>query len=213
MARRTFGPSGRVVDILDGAAGQTVRIVETEPDRDDQPSIEDHGVGGVELPAFEPVGESVRVESESDAESESGTGATYTDPATASGGRRLNKDGTPRKRRGEGKQSKATPQDRSFVTANLEKVLYALHTMAAGLLAEPDLAIDEDESKLLAEAVEKVANAYNFTTLLSPKTQAGVDMIIALATVYGPRVIKIAKRPKHPMRNVTPISQTGTESK
>lgn len=206
MARKTFGRSGQVIIVPDESVGSTVRIIEAESSGDVDTPTEDNITGDGESPAFDAVGPVIRTEPISDP----GSGTSYTDPTTAAGPR-LNKDGTPRKRRGEGKVA-GEKQDKNVITANLEKVLFSLHTMAAGMLSEPEFNIDEDESKLLAQAVEKVANAYNWTTVLSPKMQAALDMTIVLATVYGPRVVRIAKKHRtRPMRNVTPITQTGTE--
>ncbi len=211
MARRTFNKAGKLVDVLDGEAGQTIRIVEAKPESDGEFGGNDSGNETGEGVSFEPVGSVIRTEPISNA-SDSGTDTRteYIDPSTATGPK-LNKDGTPRKRRGEGKQTSG--ESSRVVTANLEKVLFSLHVMAAATLKEPDLAIDEDEAKILAEALEKIANAYNFSTIFSPKTQAGIDLTIALVTVYGARVMKIAQKQRRPMRNVTPINQTGTETK
>lgn len=49
---------------------------------------------------------------------------------------------------------------------------------------------------MLADAIQEVAAAYDFTTILSPKTQALVDLSIACATIYGPRAMVIMARPK-----------------
>jgi hypothetical protein len=211
MARKTFG-----------RGGQSIVITEYEPANDgEQPIVESIAVdeharvdddaddaGGIEDAAgidFEPVGETIRTEPIAGAPGE------FFDPASA-GGRRLNKDGTPRRKRGEGKARQANVENTRVISVQLEKVLFSLHTMAAATLREPELAIDEDEARILAGAVEKVANAYNFSAMFSPKAQAGVDLCIALVTVYGHRVMTMAKRPKHTVRNVTPIDKVGQQS-
>jgi hypothetical protein len=181
MARKTFGRTGQSIVVDDGEAGQSSQFVivseSSADDRADEPiRIADDG-------DIEPA-------SEADGDGDGArAGKTYTDPATA----------TAPKRRGRPKGYKNKPkivENIGLITANLEKVLFNLHVMGAGLLHEPDLAIDEDEAKLLANAVAQVATAYDFKAVLSQKAQAAIDMSIALATVYGPRVVKIATRPK-----------------
>jgi hypothetical protein len=214
MVRKTIGRSGRIIEVPDGSAGQTIGIVEAD---ERSIPVEFAGTSSMEdvagsdrsdptesQPDFEPVGEVIRTEPIA-SEPDSKPGPGFFDPATSTGTRT-------RKPRGPNKPKEPKP-DKSFITANLEKVLYQMHQMAAKMLAEPLLEIDEDESKLLAEGIEKVANAYNWTTVLSAKQQAALDMAIALGTVYGMRVLTIMKRQRRPMRNVTPIDQTGTESK
>jgi hypothetical protein len=214
MARRTFGPAGRIIEVVESEVRKPVAFEEpisgsdAEPDRLNDGN--DSGNEAGEGIAFEPVGATLRTEPI--AEPESRTESTgYTDPRTATGPR-LNKDGTPRKPRGSAKQA-GTSENARFVAGYLEKALFSMHVMAAAMLSEPDLCIDEAEAKILADALEKVAVAYNFSTLLSPKAQASIDLTIALVTVYGSRVMKIARKQRRPMRNVTPITQTGTETK
>jgi hypothetical protein len=84
-------------------------------------------------------------------------------------------------------------------------VLLNLHLMGSAMLAEPELIIDSDEAKLLADAIAEVARAYDFTAMLSAKAQAGIDMAIALATVYGGRTLRILARKKRPRASVVNI--------
>ncbi len=84
--------------------------------------------------------------------------------------------------------------------------------MGAAMLREPDIEITQDEAALLAEALKEVAGAYDFTAMLNPRTQAWIDLGIACTTVYGLRVLKIARKQKGP-RIVTmqsPQQETNT---
>ena len=209
MARKTFGRAGQIIVVPASGDSESISISEAELDGepvsiDGDGRVEildsaDHGDPSESSGDFVAVGEPIRTQSIRTDSTDADTG--YSDPVNATGKR-------PRKPRGPNKPKQASAENTRVVSVQLEKVLFALHTMAAATLAEPELAIDEDEAKILAEAVEKVANAYNFSAMFSPKTQAGVDLCIALVTVYGHRVMTIARRPRKPMRNVTPINET-----
>jgi hypothetical protein len=67
-----------------------------------------------------------------------------------------------------------------------------LHTSFAALSKTPELAIDEDEGRMLAAASTNVMEEFDLKP--DPKTQAIVGLIIAAGTVYGPRVVMIQMR-------------------
>jgi hypothetical protein len=67
----------------------------------------------------------------------------------------------------------------------IEKVLYSLHAMAAAALKVEELELDQDEAKLLAEAVTEVASYYN--TTVDPKILAWAGLIGVCGQLYGPR--------------------------
>lgn len=211
MARKTFGRAGQPIEVPSGETGESLRIIETDPI--DESISESGRVGGgasagredrdESFGDFEPVDDVIRTQPIAGTES----GGGFTDPTTATGPRR-NKDGTLRKPRGSNRTKEDAPSNTRVISLQLEKVLFSLHTMAAATLQEPELCIDEDEAKILADAIEKVANAYNFSAMFSPKTQAGVDLCIALVTVYGHRVMAIARKQRKTVtRNVTPIDK------
>jgi hypothetical protein len=190
MVRTTFGPSGKPITVIDSVAELDSREARSATVIDDQPGA---------TPNFTVVSG----DSDGDASDEvaSDLGQTrYVDPATAQ----------PRQRRKRGpnkpKQPGATTTGTGsapFITANLEKVLYNLHNVAAAMLSEPDWAISKDESAILAEAVKEVAAAYDFTALMNPRTQAWIDFGIACTAVYGSRIAKVIK-PRHRMAVVQP---------
>jgi hypothetical protein len=65
--------------------------------------------------------------------------------------------------------------------------LFSIHLGLAGVLKNPEWALDRDEAKQLATATKAVTDYYNFEA-----TQEAViwtNLIVALAVVYGPRVI------------------------
>lgn len=208
MARKTFGRAGQLIDIPTDGNGEDVRIREVELPGESG-SVTESTVGiedasGSNLGTdFEPVGDVIRTEPITDTDA----GTAYTDPANATGKR-------PRKPRGPNrpKDGASTAQGSTrVISAQLDALLFGLHTMAATLLHEPEFAINADESKVLAEAIEKMANAYNLSAVLSPKTAATVDLCIAVGIVYGPRVMKLMNKPRS-MRNVTNIDKAGTQS-
>jgi hypothetical protein len=187
MARKSFNQSGQPIIINDSSPTSVSGVAEQSADAGSDYGIADEvrfdagiehntedGSVGEDGSDFEPVGEPAR---------------TYTEPTTATTATRK-----PRKPRGPNKNKASV--NLTFATANLEKVLYNMHAMGAALLLEPELEISEDEAKLLATAVGNVAVAYNISAIMSPKTQASIDLAIALVTVYGRRTMSILSRPK-----------------
>lgn len=203
MARKTFGRNGATIIVNDGATVYAERsddgidVVEARSTTDDATSE-------VRVTDFEPIADG-RDDSATDGDSNPVGQSKFVDPATI----RLNKDGIPRKKRGRNKPSGVPVAP--IVTANLEKVLLNLHLMGAALLSEPELQIDQDEAKLLSDAIAEVATAYNWSAGISTRTQACIDMGIAVATVYTKRVLTVYHkhtRKPGPVR-VQPIA-TGT---
>jgi hypothetical protein len=114
------------------------------------------------------------------------------------------------KRRGRpaGSKNKVTAQVAPLIGANLQKILISMHTMGAALLAMPELEIDEDEAKLLADATANLAREYNITAILTPKAQAGIDFGIAVTTVYGTRLLAIYRKGKRKPVVAMPMPQS-----
>jgi hypothetical protein len=87
--------------------------------------------------------------------------------------------------------------------ANIESLLLSVHFMGAKLLEVPELELDEEEAKKLADAIRRVAEFY--PVALSPKKLAWAEFSFAMAGVYGPRVIAIYKKaPKQPGPRAVP---------
>lgn len=191
MARKTFNKIGQSIVVDDGEAVSIGIIGELVANIDDTDGIvgNDDKQPAIVEPNTDPGNDTTT-------DSEVGPGANTTgfvDPSTTTV--RTKRKYT-RRNGGSERSTQNTAKTLVFATANLEKVLFNLHGMAAGLLAEPDLQIDKDEAKLLADAVTEVARAYDLSAVLSPKTQAVVDLSIALVTVYGQRAMKIVFKPK-----------------
>lgn len=183
MARRTFGPAGKSIAIVDNSNEQSVGKDEpvtavTDNSRANGDIENSSGIGNREDSG------------ETGNDSEQTGKPEFADPATAVvPKRRGRKPGGKNKPRAGSSQASA-----EIVTANLEKVLFNLHKMGAGLLNEPDIAIEKEDAALLAEAVKEIATAYDFTAMMNPKTQAWIDLSIACTAVYGERVMKIMRK-------------------
>lgn len=140
---------------------------------------------------------------------ESIDGIRLHDPASGSDGDAApfgyRADGTPAKKRGRkpgvgngqrpsGKSAGKSPaQDRQSVDG-LGKLLFSLHAMAAIKFQVPELAIDNNEGKLIASAIADVQAHYNWD--VSPDVQIWVNLVTAMGAVYGPRAVSIYVRKK-----------------
>lgn len=206
MARKTFGRDGATIVVNDGATVYAVRSDdEFDAGKVGVPTVSD--ASEVRTTQFEPIADGSD-DSTTDSDTNETGQPSYVDPTTiTTPGKK------PRRKRGPNKPKPSAVTATPLITANLEKVLLNLHLMGSALLQEPELQLDQDEAKLLADAVTEVATAYNWSAVISPKTQACVDMGIALATVYTKRAITIYHkhtRKGGPVR-VQPIA-TGTNA-
>lgn len=79
--------------------------------------------------------------------------------------------------------------------------------MLAGITKIPELAIDQQESRAIADASAKVAEFYDMTA--DPKIIAWCNLAMVLGTTYGTRIIAINMRKKSERQKrgekVTPI--------
>ena len=100
-----------------------------------------------------------------------------------------------RRRRGRQKGSKNKTATRVTFSSqgNLEKLMLSAHMMAAAFLKTPELRIDAEESALLSKATLDVMKAYGVPEL-SDKQLAASQMIMAIGTVYAPRVMLVMHR-------------------
>lgn len=124
---------------------------------------------------------------------------------------RLNKDGTPRKRRGRKAGSAKTS---NLDVSGLESLLYAVHMGLASVAKVPELRLEQEEAKTLAEASSNVLRHYDIGA-----TQKAFDwahLAIAIGTVYGSRIIAIQFRRKaekeeaetpRPVRNLMEVGR------
>jgi len=81
--------------------------------------------------------------------------------------------------------------------SGVETLLYSLHAMASAVV--PELKIEQDEARQLAEAVAKVNEYYD--TAIDPKMMAWVGLFAVCGKIYGPRIVvwnirRVASRPK-----------------
>lgn len=76
----------------------------------------------------------------------------------------------------------------------IEKTLYSIHLAAAGISKCPELALDKDDAKKLAEATAGVLALYKIR--MTPKQEAYGLLIEAMATVYPPMLFSVYLRKK-----------------
>jgi hypothetical protein len=72
--------------------------------------------------------------------------------------------------------------------------------MGAAMLSAPELVLDKDEAKMLAEGIAGVQEFYSFTA--SAEAVVWANLIAACAAVYGPRAIVIYNRKKEAPKKV-----------
>lgn len=70
--------------------------------------------------------------------------------------------------------------------------MLSIHAMGAAFLQTPELALDNSESRPLAEAVKAVADFY--PTTIDPKIIAWANLGAACGMIYGPRIFAIRAR-------------------
>lgn len=208
MVRKTFGRGGQPLIVGERETGQAGGLTVIEADAVD---------AGTERTIIDAPGDGGNLGSAEDYARSEDSGVnfrTFAEP-TAAEPSAPKRRGRPAGSRNGVRAPKEAKQNITLVTANLEKVLFNLHLMGAAMLNEPELMLDRDnngnpgdESKLLAEAVAEVATAYDFTSILNPKTQALVDLGIACATVYGGRITRIMSKSKRKPATIHQMPQS-----
>ena len=131
-----------------------------------------------------------------------------TESIDAGGGRRT-KSGAIDGRTLRGKRGPGRPRNsEKEASIRLEKIgltdlLYSLHLMGANILNAPNLELDQEESKKLADAVQKVAGFYSVA--FDPKKVAIVELAAVCGMIYGPRIMawRIDRKKKAPAPRVT----------
>lgn len=127
----------------------------------------------------------------------SGIGAVEIDPEQLgefiASGTNDSSDGT-RKRRGRKPGVKYGPR-KSKAQETIEPFLMMAHNWAAVLLKTPEIALAQEEAKQLSDAYTAFCQYHN-VPILSAKRMSEINMIAALALVYGPRMIAVKNRVK-----------------
>jgi hypothetical protein len=81
----------------------------------------------------------------------------------------------------------------------LAKQLTGVHEIAAKVTGLPFIKLDQQEAKILADAIAGVAREYDLA--LDGKTGAMIQLLAAGAIVYGPRVIVFQRMKREMLRN------------
>lgn len=130
---------------------------------------------------------------------DSGSGGEQFDPRIHVDPAKRNADGSYTRKRGRkaGSQSsgagapKKTPDLKASIDS-LAKTLVVVHMGIANITGTPELVIDADESKLLANATANLLEQFDLKP--DPKIQAVIGLVMAAGTVYGPRAYMIRVR-------------------
>lgn len=79
--------------------------------------------------------------------------------------------------------------------------------MLALLMKTPELEIQEAEAKRLGDALTRVNEEFG-GIVISPKTEAIINLVMAAGSVYGPRLIaiKMTAKKKRPAAASEPIT-------
>lgn len=96
-------------------------------------------------------------------------------------------DAAPAVPRGPGRPSGSSKRDRNL--QGMEQMLLAMHMMVATATGFPEMAIDAQESHILADALANLADHYKIS--IAGKPGAVLGLIYAAGTVYGPRAVAV----------------------
>ena len=125
-----------------------------------------------------------------------GTLSPETADRTANEQRKPGKRGRPP---GSGNKEKdtAAPRPEKLVLTDLKDLNATLalgHATLAMVLKTPELALDDDEARLLADACQNVARHYNVQ--VSGKAKDWCMLLMTMASIYRPRIISARARVK-----------------
>lgn len=156
------------------------------------------GIGGSEPVAPEPDSASAADASPSflgGSGSGDGGGEQF-DPAIHVGPDKRNADGRFTRKRGRRANNSANSGNKKAQVSSsidaLTRALLIVHLGIASATKTPEMALDEEEGKLLAEATANVLAEFDIRP--DPKLQAVIGLITAAGVVYGPRVVMIRAR-------------------
>lgn len=102
------------------------------------------------------------------------------------------------KRRGRkpGSTNKSKTKGENRLTASaLEGIFFHAHLALAAITSTPELQLDRDEAKQLADAAAEVQSHYE-TRIIDPKTLAWINLGLTGAKLYGPRIVARGLRVK-----------------
>lgn len=139
----------------------------------------------------------------------------------AGGGYKFNRDGTRRRKRGRKPGSSGgshkSESKNVLKTGGIEKILLSMHGMAAAFSNTPELALDPDEGKKLAEGFAEVAQFYDFG--MTPEQAAWANFAMIAVPIYGSRIFVIWQRlklerannarPTQPAKTKAPVATPG----
>jgi len=120
------------------------------------------------------------------------------DPTIHSSPDARNGDGTFRRKRGRkagGHNSKSRSQVHSDIKETavfLTQGLLLFHTSIAAMTNTPEMVLEEEEAKAVAESGLTLAAMYDVTP--DPKLQAAINFAIIMGTTYGTRLVAIRAR-------------------
>lgn len=126
-------------------------------------------IGG--LPAFDPASLG-----DGDSDSTGGNGVTG-EPA---------KRGRGRPKGGGNAGTRSTQKDKAVSVTGIEKLLLSTHNLLARLTKVEEMKLDNDEAKMIAEALANVQQHYS--VVVDPKYLAWMGLIGVCVTIYAPRI-------------------------
>lgn len=148
----------------------------------------------------EPVGEGEQPNGPIDPTSIGGSDGDF-DPAIHVGRDKRNNDGSYTRKRGRkagsgsgGSGSSRKASNLADATATLSRTFLMLHLGISAATKTPEMALDQSEADLLAEATVNVLREFDIKP--DPKVEAVFGLIIAAGTVYGPRFYLVKMRQK-----------------
>lgn len=116
--------------------------------------------------------------------------------------------GEPRRGRGRPAGS-ATKKKAEISVTSLAEVIAFAHVGIATVFKNDAWALDEGESKRLAEAAAKVLRHYD-TPAISAQAMDWIGLLMVAGNIYGPRIaLAVADRPARPVRAPRTASEPG----
>lgn len=86
-------------------------------------------------------------------------------------------------------RNRKTEKKGALDVSGVEAILFSAHMMLAGITKNAELSLDKQESRMLAEAIDKVNRHYELTA--SAKAVDWANLVMVAAMIYGPRIAKI----------------------
>lgn len=124
------------------------------------------------------------------------------DPVAVTDDRTTDSGDTGRRRgRPKGSKNKIGLQPPPNLIADFEALLLSVHFMGAKLLSTPELELEPEEAKKLADAIKEVARHYSLA--MEPKKLALYQLAFTAGGIYGPRFIAIVKSKPRPVAPAT----------